>query len=85
MATERHDKEYGERTLVRVIVLIGTLMGVGVCIIPNVDYGPRVSPTGWVLIVTWSVILVVGTVWAGRVQRRYRCPRCGACYLGKRA
>jgi hypothetical protein len=78
MATERHDKVYGERTLLRVIVLIGALMGVGVFIIPNVEYGPKVSPTGWVLIAIWSVILVVGTVWASRVQRRYRCPQCGA-------
>jgi hypothetical protein len=78
MATERHDKEYGERTIVRVIVLIGALMGVGVFIVPNVEYGPKVSRTGWVLIAIWSVILVVGTVWAGRVQRCYRCPQCGA-------
>jgi hypothetical protein len=78
MATERHDKEYGERTILRVIVLIGALMGVGVFIIPNVEYGPKVSPTGWVLISIWCVILIVGTIWAGRVRRRYRCPLCGA-------
>ena len=78
MATERHDKEYGERTILRVIVLIGALMGVGVFILPNVGYGPKVSPAGWVLITIWSVILVVGTIWVGRVGRRYRCPHCGA-------
>lgn len=78
MAAERHDKEYGERTILRVFVLFGALMGVGVFITPNVEYGPKVSATGWVLITIWSAILVVGTVWAGRVQRRYRCPQCGA-------
>ena len=78
MATEHHDKDYGKRTIFRVIILIGALMGVGVFIIPNVEYGPKVSTTGWVLIAIWSVILVVGTVWAGRVRSRYRCPKCGA-------
>jgi hypothetical protein len=78
MATERHDKEYGERTILRVILLIAALMGVGVFIIPNVEYGPKISPVGWVLISIWSMILIVGTIWAGRVQRRYRCPQCGA-------
>ena len=78
MASEQHDKDYGERTIVRVITLIGLLIGVGVFIIPNVEYGPKVSKAGWVLITIWSVILVVGGVWAGRVQRRYRCPKCGA-------
>lgn len=78
MAMERYDKEYGGRTIVRVILLIGALIGVGVFIIPNVEYGPKVSPIGWALISIWGVILVVGTVWAGRVQSRYRCPQCGA-------
>jgi DNA-directed RNA polymerase subunit RPC12/RpoP len=78
MAAEQHDKDYGYRTMVRVIVLISALMLVGAFIVPNVEYGPKVSPIGWVLITIWSVILVVGTIWASRVQRRYRCPRCRA-------
>jgi predicted RNA-binding Zn-ribbon protein involved in translation (DUF1610 family) len=78
MTTEQHDKDYGERTIYRVIILIGALMGVGVFIIPNVEYGPKVSKAGWVLITIWLAILVVGGVWAGRVQARYHCPKCGA-------
>jgi hypothetical protein len=78
MPTEQHDKDYGERTLYRVIIIIGALMGVGMFIIPSVQYGPKISTAGWVLIVIWCVILVVGTVWGCRVQRRYRCPKCGA-------
>src|SRR5947209_8030341 len=78
MATEQHDTEYGKRTIYRVLILIGALMGVGVFIIPRVVDVAKVSATGWVLIALWCVILVVGTFWAGRVQRRYRCPQCGA-------
>lgn len=78
MATEQHDKNYGERTIVRVIVLIGALMGIGVFIIPNVGYGPKISTAGYVLIAIWCVVLLVGSVWASRVQRRYHCPKCGA-------
>jgi hypothetical protein len=78
MAKEQEDKEYGGRTIGRVIVLAGALMGIGAFIIPNVERGPQVSTAGWVLIAIWCVVLVVGTVWAGRVQRRYRCPKCGA-------
>ena len=78
MAAEQHDNDYGYRTLVRVIVLMVALGLVGVFILPNVEHGPKVSPTGWVLIAIWSVILVVGTIWANRVQSRYRCPQCGA-------
>lgn len=78
MPTEQHDKDYGERTIYRVIILIAALMGVGVLIIPNVEYGPKVSTVGWVLIAIWSAVLVVGGVWAGRVQARYHCPKCGA-------
>jgi hypothetical protein len=37
MTTQQHDKDYGERTIYRVIILIGALMGVGVFIIPNVS------------------------------------------------
>lgn len=78
MSTEKHDTAYGERTILRVIILIGALMGVGVFIIPNVEYGPKVSPLGWGIIALWSVILVAGTIWAGRVQRRYHCPECSS-------
>ena len=78
MATEQHNKDYGKRMVVRAIVLIGALMGLGVFIIPSVERWPAVSTAGWVLISIWCVLLVVGTVWAARVQLNYRCPKCGA-------
>ena len=87
MATEQHDKDYGDRTMYRAIILISALMLVGMCIIPNVAYGPKVSTAGRILTTIWVVILVVGGVWAGRVQRRYRCPKCGAqlrCFAPRR-
>ena len=77
MAVEQHDKDYGERTMPRVIVVIGALIGVGVFIIPNVQHGPKISTAGYVLIAIWSAILVAGVIWGTRVQRRYQCPKCG--------
>ena len=77
MAVEQHDKDYGERTITRVIVLFGALIGIGVFIIPNVECGPKISTAGCVLIAIWSAILVAGVIWGTRVQRRYNCPKCG--------
>ena len=62
MATERHDPEYGNRTWGRVVLLIVALMGIGALLIPNVSYGPKVTSFGWVLLMVWLVVLVVGTV-----------------------
>jgi hypothetical protein len=76
--TVEHDKTYSGRTIVRVIVLIGLLIGIGAFIIPNVDYGPKVSKAGWVLISIWTSVLVIGGLWVGRVQANYHCPKCGA-------
>jgi hypothetical protein len=78
MATEQHDKDYGDRKLHRVMILIAALMGVGVFVIPNVEYGPKITTSGYVLITIWTLILVGGGFWAGQVQARYRCPKCGA-------
>ena len=77
MAVEQHDKDYGERTMTRVIVVIGALIGVGVCILPNVESGPKISTAGYVLIAIWSAILVAGVIWGTRIQRRYHCSKCG--------
>ncbi len=77
MSTEPHDKAYGERTIVRVITVIGALMFVGVFMIPTVIEPPKFSPVGYVPMVVWGLVLVVGTVWACRVQYRYCCPKCG--------
>ena len=57
---------------------IGALIGVGLPIIPNVEHGLKFTTKGWMLLSIWSVILVAGAIWAGMVQRRYRCPKCGA-------
>jgi len=78
MPAEKHDKEYGERTIYRVIIVIGALMGVGVLIVASLEKGPPLSTIRWVLISIWCAILVVGTVWACRVQHCYCCPKCGA-------
>ncbi len=78
MATEQHDKDYGDRTLYRVMILIAALLGLGVFIIPNVEYGPKITTAGYVIITFWTLILVVGCFWVGQVQARYRCVKCGA-------
>jgi DNA-directed RNA polymerase subunit RPC12/RpoP len=78
MAIEQHDKEYGNRTLYRAMVLIASLMGIGVFIIPLLEKGGKLSIAGYVLITIWCVVLVIGTRWAGQVQRNYRCSKCGA-------
>ena len=77
MTTEQHDNSYGERTILRVIVLIGSLVGIGVFIIPHVDHAARISAVGFVLIVIWVLVLVVGGIWASRIRRHYCCPKCG--------
>jgi hypothetical protein len=78
MPVEQHDKNYGERTIYRVLIVMGALMGFGVLMLAGVKDSPPVTTTGWVLISIWSAILIIGTVWACRVQTRYRCPKCGA-------
>jgi DNA-directed RNA polymerase subunit RPC12/RpoP len=78
MATERHDRGYGERTLVRVITVIGALMFVGVFAIPTVIEPPKITPIGYAILAIWGLVLVVGTVWTCRVQYRYHCSKCGA-------
>ena len=80
MAKEQHDNEYGNQTILRVGILIVALMVVGVptAFIPGIiDYGPKVSPMGWVLVSMWTLILIIGTIWVVRVQRCYHCPKCG--------
>jgi predicted RNA-binding Zn-ribbon protein involved in translation (DUF1610 family) len=78
MATEQHDQEYGNRTITRVFILIGVLIGLGIFIIPNIEPGPKLSLTGWILAAVWCVTLVVGISWGTRLQRHYHCPKCGA-------
>lgn len=77
MAQERHDAEYGDQKLLRVSVLIVALMGLGLCIAPNLSTGAGISPGLWVLIVLWVGVLVIGGIWVGRVQSTYRCRQCG--------
>lgn len=77
MAQERHDSEYGDQKLLRVSVLIVALLGVGLCIAPNLDRSTGITPALGGLMGLWVLILIVGGIWVGRVQARYRCPQCG--------
>ena len=77
MSQERHDAEYGDQKLLRVSVLIVALMGVGLCIAPQLGASAGMTPGLWILIALWMLILVGGGIWVGRVQSEYRCRLCG--------
>ena len=78
MATERHDESYGDKILSRSLLVIIALFFLGASMIPTVVQAPRISTSGYLLLVTWGIVLVSGVVWVGRLRYCYGCPTCGS-------